>query len=42
MKLVDANVLLYAANSAAPQPQPARAWLDRALSGTEEVGSHGR
>lgn len=38
MRLVDANLLLYAVNSAAPQHQAARRWLDSVLSGTEEVG----
>ena len=37
MKLVDANVLLYAVNSDAPQHEPARSWLDRALSGDATV-----
>lgn len=38
MTLVDANVLLYAANPAAPEHQVARAWLDDRLSGTARVG----
>ena len=38
MKIVDANVLLYAVNEAAPQHGPARAWLEKTLSGTEPVG----
>jgi uncharacterized protein len=38
MTLVDANLLIYAVNSAAPQHQAARNWLDATLSGTEEVG----
>ncbi|MBW3614444.1 MAG: type II toxin-antitoxin system VapC family toxin [Actinobacteria bacterium] len=38
MKLVDANVLLYAVNSAEPKHEEARAWLDAALSGREPVG----
>lgn len=37
MKLVDANVLLYAVNSDAPAHAPSRKWLDDALSGTETV-----
>lgn len=38
MKLVDANVLLYAVNEDAPQHPKARAWLERALSGPEPLG----
>lgn len=38
MKLVDANVLLYAVNAAAPQHEQARGWIDRALSGEDTVG----
>lgn len=38
MTLVDANVLLYAANPAAPEHAAARAWLDARLSGTARVG----
>lgn len=38
MKLVDANVLLYAVNSASDRHTPARRWLDRALSGADTVG----
>ena len=38
MKVVDANVLLYAVNEQAPHHGPARRWLDRALSGGEAVG----
>ncbi|PXY28099.1 type II toxin-antitoxin system VapC family toxin [Prauserella muralis] len=38
MKLVDANVLLYAVNSDAPQHEVARDWLDGALSGDDTVG----
>ncbi|MEA2449874.1 MAG: uncharacterized protein QOG63_1806 [Thermoleophilaceae bacterium] len=37
MKLVDANVLLYAVNEDAPLHDEARDWLDRSLSGTEAV-----
>lgn len=37
MRLVDANVLLYAVNEAAPHHATARAWLDRALAGREPV-----
>ena len=38
MILVDANLLLYAVNSAAAEHRAARDWLDARLSGTEEVG----
>ena len=38
MMLVDANLLLYAVNSASAQHEAARRWLDATLSGTEEVG----
>lgn len=38
MKLVDANVLLYAVNEDAPHHRDARAWLDGALSGGATVG----
>lgn len=38
MRLVDANVLLYAVNSDAPHHEPSRAWLDSALSGGDRVG----
>lgn len=37
MKLVDANVLLYAVNVDAPHHDRCRRWLDDALSGTETV-----
>ncbi len=37
MKLVDANVLLYAVNRDAEHHETARAWLDRALSGDATV-----
>lgn len=37
MKLVDANVLLYAVNEDAPRHAVARGWLDAALSGPEAV-----
>jgi toxin-antitoxin system PIN domain toxin len=36
--LVDANVLLYAANRAAPEHDASRAWLDDRLSGRARVG----
>lgn len=38
MRLVDANVLLYAVNGASPQHRRARGWLDAALNGYDEVG----
>jgi len=36
--LVDANLLLYAANHAAPEYEMARAWLDARLTDTPRVG----
>jgi toxin-antitoxin system PIN domain toxin len=36
--LVDANLLLYAANRAAPEHGLARIWLDERLSGSAAVG----
>ncbi|MBI1872983.1 MAG: VapC toxin family PIN domain ribonuclease [Acidobacteria bacterium] len=36
--LVDANLLLYAANRSAAEHEPARVWLDTQLSGTARVG----
>ncbi len=36
--LVDANLLLYAANHAAPEHERARAWLDAQLTGRRRVG----
>jgi len=36
--LVDANLLLYAANRAAPEHGRARDWLDAQLSGSARVG----
>lgn len=38
MRLVDANVLLYAVNVDAPHHEQSRRWLDEALSGAETVG----
>jgi toxin-antitoxin system PIN domain toxin len=38
VKVVDANVLLYAVNSDAPQHDDSRTWLDAALSGGDRVG----
>lgn len=37
MKLVDANVLLYAVNTAAPHHERSKRWLDDALSGGDTV-----
>ena len=37
MKVVDANVLLYAVNEEAEHHEVAKAWLDAALSGPESV-----
>lgn len=38
MKLPDVNLLLYTTDESSPHCERARAWLERALSGTEEVG----
>jgi hypothetical protein len=38
MILVDANLLVYAANRDAPEHDTARAWLDGWLNGTARVG----
>jgi hypothetical protein len=38
MKIVDANVLLYAVNQDAPHHGKAKAWFEAALSGSEPVG----
>ena len=38
MRIVDANVLLYAVNVDAPLHTPAREWMDDALGGLEPVG----
>lgn len=38
MKIVDANVLLYAVNSASAHHGPSKRWLDGALSGGDTVG----
>lgn len=38
MKIVDANVLLYAVNTAAEHHDASRRWLDGALSGADTVG----
>ena len=37
MKLLDANILLYAVNADAPQHASARRWLEGVLGGTEAV-----
>lgn len=38
MILVDANLLVYAANHSAPEHERARAWLDDRLNGAARVG----
>ncbi len=38
MILVDANLLIYAVNSALPQHRVARSWLETTLSGRQAVG----
>ncbi|MGL5858741.1 MAG: type II toxin-antitoxin system VapC family toxin [Angustibacter sp.] len=38
MRLVDANVLLYAVNEDADHHSDSRTWLDEALAGDESVG----
>lgn len=38
MKLLDANVLLYALDDTSSRHAGAKAWVDAALSGNEEVG----
>jgi uncharacterized protein len=38
VKIVDANVLLYAVNSASDHHDASRRWLDGALSGSDSVG----
>lgn len=38
MVIVDANVLLYAADSASAHHERSRSWLDAALAGSEAVG----
>lgn len=37
MKLPDINLLVYAINEGSPSHRPAQLWLERTLSGTEEV-----
>jgi uncharacterized protein len=36
--LIDANLLIYAANRSAAEHEPARSWLDERLNGTVRVG----
>ncbi|HSR67283.1 MAG TPA: type II toxin-antitoxin system VapC family toxin [Acidobacteriota bacterium] len=38
MKLLDANLLIYAVDSDSPHHQAAKQWLESALSGTEPIG----
>lgn len=38
MRIVDANVLIYAVNEDSPNHVPARSWLDDAFHGAEPVG----
>jgi uncharacterized protein len=38
VKLVDANVLIYAVNSDSVHHETSRRWLETALSGTEPIG----
>jgi toxin-antitoxin system PIN domain toxin len=38
VRLVDANVLIYAVNEASTHHEASRDWLDRALSGDDTVG----
>lgn len=38
MKLVDANVLIYAVNSDSPHHKRARRWFEDALSGMDRIG----
>jgi toxin-antitoxin system PIN domain toxin len=38
VRLVDANVLIYAVNESSTQHEAARSWLDQALGGEETVG----
>lgn len=37
MKLLDLNLLVYAANTESPHHERAKAWLDNALSGDETI-----
>ncbi len=36
--LIDANILLYAVDTASPSHEPARTWLETALNGERRVG----
>jgi toxin-antitoxin system PIN domain toxin len=38
MRIVDANVLVYAVNSASHHHRASRRWLDKALTGADAVG----
>src|SRR5213594_2531804 len=38
MKILDANLLLYAVNEDAPQHAKARTWLEGLLAGNETIG----
>ena len=38
MILIDANLLLYAHNTSAPEHATARAWFERTLSGSDRIG----
>jgi hypothetical protein len=38
MKIVDANVLLYAVNRETPHDERVRTWWEEALAGDEPVG----
>jgi uncharacterized protein len=38
VKVLDANLLLYAVDERSPRHGPARDWLERTLSGSETVG----
>jgi toxin-antitoxin system PIN domain toxin len=38
VRLPDVNLLLYAIDEEAPRHEPARAWLEETLSGSEPVG----
>lgn len=41
VKLPDLNLLLYAIDEEAPRHEPARGWLEEALSGTEAAEDYG-
>ncbi len=38
MKVIDANILLYAVDEQSPRHTPARTWLEKTLSGADTVG----